>query len=179
MNLSVAEAARLAKFAEDRKRMKKLDYVKWNPVQKQLLDVREKFLYLRCANQFGKTFAIGGLPAYAATGNYPQDWKGWTQEVSRNEPYGVSILAMSVTSQVLRDGLQTILIGDYAGGNVGTGLIPEETILSLTPSRGIAGALDTCTVKRSDGSPSIIGFKTYSAARWCKASRRILCVSTS
>ncbi|MCI0539657.1 MAG: terminase family protein [Verrucomicrobiales bacterium] len=155
-------------FAEDSERRRaerKLDFVKWSAAQARFLNLTQKFAYNRAANQSGKSYAAGGLIAYTATGLYPGDYKGWRPKLRTDGAYGAVVWVLSTTGQMVRDGLQNITLGDVAGGRAGTGLIPKDCIVSIQTSRGIAGAVDFCTVRRVDGTISKIAFKTYEQGR--------------
>ena len=158
------DRARLS-AAEYRDKYFKLAKVHWSLKQWEFINEIEKFVYNRGANQSGKSYAVGGLAAYTATGIYPSEYTGWAPKLRTNGAYAVVIWVISTTSQMARDGLQTILLGDVAGAEIGTGLIPKDNIVSLQMSRGVAGSVDFAIIRRSDGTLTKIAFKTYEQGR--------------
>jgi phage terminase large subunit-like protein len=66
---------------------------------------------------------------------------------------------------MLRDGLQSRILGDVASGQVGTDIMPAENIVSLQMARGIAGAVDSTVIRRADGTTAVIRFKTNDQGR--------------
>ena len=91
---------------------------------------------------------------------------GWRQpKLNLQRPYSMVVWWLSSTAQMTREGGQTCLLGDVAGGQAGTGLIPADRIVSIQMSRGIAGAVDSVVVKRDDGTSAVIRFKSYEQGR--------------
>lgn len=162
---SVQEAARLAAFAEERRKHTKIDYVKWNKPQRRFLDCKAKALYNRSGNQGGKSYGAAGLASYTLTGRYPDWWQGFVPKVRQASAFGVVVWVLSTTSQMCRDAMQQHLLGEVASGMEGTGLIPKDCIVSIQPSRGIAGAVDYCVVRRTDGALAKVAFKSYEQGR--------------
>ena len=158
------DRARLS-AAEYRDKYFKLAKVHWSAKQWSFINETGKFVYNRAANQSGKSYAVGGLTAYTATGIYPPEYTGWAPKLRTNGAYAVVIWVISTTSQMARDGLQTILLGDVAGADIGTGLIPKDNIVSLQMSRGVAGSVDFAVIRRNDGTLTKIAFKTYEQGR--------------
>jgi phage terminase large subunit-like protein len=64
---------------------------------------------------------------------------------------------------VVRDTVQKLLLGNP--GEHGSGAIPKEALIEVTPARGIAELIDTIKVKHVSGGVSTIGLKTYEAGR--------------
>lgn len=118
--------------------------------------IRERLLM--AASQSGKTFSAAAETAMHLTGLYPEDWEGAFFDAPTNA------WAASITSQGTRDTVQRLLLG--AIDAPGTGLIPKETILSITKSaHGVAGSVESVTVKHVGGGTSRITFKTYDQGR--------------
>jgi phage terminase large subunit-like protein len=137
----------------------RLAYYKPYPKQAEFhaagLKFRERLLM--AANQVGKTWAGGSEAAMHATGQYPADWKG-----ARFDRATVG-WACGVTSEVVRDSVQRILVGRQDAR--GTGAIPKDALIECVPARGIADAIDTIKVQHVSGETSLIGLKSYSSGR--------------
>lgn len=133
--------------------------------QWKLVSSTSKFAYFRSGNQSGKSYAAAYLISITATGRYPSDYAGWKPKLRKDGAYAVTIWVLSVTGQMVRDGMQTLLLGDVVGGQVGTGLVPRDSIISVQMSRGIAGQVDYAVIKRDDGLFCKIAFKTYEQGR--------------
>mgnify|MGYP001612758544 CR=1 FL=1 len=103
------------------------------------------------------TLAAAAETAMHATGRYPDWWEG---KRFKKSPV---IWCAGVTGEVVRDSIQRLLIGDVA--NPGTGFIPKEDIDDITPSRGVAGLVDTIIVKHTSGSKSRVRLKYYEQGR--------------
>ncbi len=139
----------------------------YKPYPKQLefhaagATVRERLLC--AANQSGKTLAGGFEVAMHATGRYPDWWQG------KRFDRPIVAWACGVTSEVVRDTVQRVLIG--RPGTEGTGSIPKDCLGELVTGRGIADLLDGIKVRHVSGdtssSPqySMIGLKTYASGR--------------
>lgn len=112
-------------------------------------------------NQVGKTLAGAAEAAIHLTGRYPQDWRG------RRFSGPVRAWAGSKTAEVMRDGVQRLLIGEPKDRSLwGTGFVPGDAIVGEpTLRRGVADALDGVTVKHASGGNSILGFKSYDQGR--------------
>jgi hypothetical protein len=120
--------------------------------------------YLRGANGGGKSYAVAWLATATALGRYPADYQGWKPKL-RDDAYACTIIVMSQSAQVLRDAMQMHLLGDVAGGQLGTGMIPKDAIVSVQMSRGIAGAVDFAVIRRDDGKLTQIFFRSYEQGR--------------
>lgn len=104
-------------------------------------------------NRSGKTTAGAYICAVVATGMYPDWWEGFVVDGP------ASIWAVGQTSQTTRDTVQEALMGPI--GAWGTGMLPKDSIVKITASKGIAGAIDTVQVRHVSGAISTIGFKSY------------------
>lgn len=112
---------------------------------------------LMAGNKLGKTYAAGFEVAFHATGIYPEDWNGY-RFTKQNRGW-----AGSVTSELTRDGVQRILLGNI--GRWGTGCIPKECIVEIKRARGVPDAVETVLVRHTNGDVSQITFKAYSDGR--------------
>ncbi len=111
-------------------------------------------------NQLGKTMAGAAETAYHLTGDYPRGWQG------RKFKHAVTWLAGSESGELTRDGVQRLLIGSPAQEERwGTGMIPADAIIGTRRRQGVAGAIDTVTVKHSSGETSTLLFKSYDQGR--------------
>lgn len=135
-----------------------------SPVQWKFANTTSKFAYFRSGNQSGKSFSIAYLIALTATGRYPADYTGWKPKL-RDGAYSAIIWVLSASNQMVRDGLQQLLLGDVASGNIGTGLIPRDSIVAVNRSHGLAGLVDFAVIKRDDGTLVKIAFKSYEQGR--------------
>jgi len=103
------------------------------------------------------------------TGRYPDNWKGKIYD----RP--VRAWAVSETTEVCRDTIQRLLIGEPKLRETwGTGAIPYECLPDFAVDgstkgwsvrSGIADALATLTVKHASGGISTLGFKSYDMRR--------------
>lgn len=112
---------------------------------------------LMAGNKLGKTYAAGFEVAFHATGIYPEDWDGYRFTKQCRGWAG------SVTSELTRDGVQRILLGNI--GRWGTGCIPKECIVEIKRARGVPDAVETVLVRHTNGDVSQITFKAYSDGR--------------
>ncbi len=99
---------------------------------------RERLLC--AANRVGKTMAASYEVAAHLTGRYPAVWMGKRFD---RPPVGI---AAGVTSQLVRDSTQQLLLGTPQG-ILGTGFIPADDIVDVSSARGVAGAADLVKVK--------------------------------
>lgn len=112
------------------------------------------------ANQVGKTYSGAAEAAIHLTGQYPDWWTG------RRFDHPVRMWAGSKTSEVTRDGVQRLLVGEPKDESMwGTGLIPFAAIEDYSRRMGIADALDGVIVKHATGGNSTLGFKSYDQGR--------------
>lgn len=127
------------------------------------------------ANRVGKSYGVGGYETTLhLTGLYPDWWPGRRFE----EP--TDCWAGGDTGETTRDIIQFILTGvggERDGGQLGTGLIPGHLFEGEpTKKSGIAGAMDTLSVKHVSGGVSRLGFKTYDQGRkkWQGTSKHVI-----
>jgi phage terminase large subunit-like protein len=112
------------------------------------------------ANQSGKTLGGAAEVAIHLTGLYPAWWTGlrWRRPIRA--------WAGSETSEVTRDGVQRLLVGEPKDESQwGTGMIPHAQLADMTRRPGLVGALDGVIVKHVSGGNSVLGFKTYDQGR--------------
>jgi phage terminase large subunit-like protein len=107
-------------------------------------------------NQLGKTLASGFEAACHSTGRYPPWWSG-----RRFDGPTVGWVA-GTTNEATRDTVQRILVGRNGDG---TGAIPRDAILEMTPARGTPDLLDSIKVQHVSGAVSVIGVKSYQRQR--------------
>jgi phage terminase large subunit-like protein len=109
------------------------------------------------ANKIGKS----ELGCYAVstwlTGRYPHWWHG------RRFAAATTIWACGEKNSVVRDSLQLKLLGPLS--DIGTGLIPGDSIERVTRKSGLSDAIDTLTVKHAGGGSSSLRFKSYEEGR--------------
>ncbi len=111
-----------------------------------------------CANRIGKTEGMGGYEmACHLTGLYPAWWEGhrFTRPI-------VAWVA-GETAKDVRDSIQLKLCGPV--DNLGTGLIPGDTIGRHTAKGGVPDAFDTIYVRHVSGKMSSLAFKSYDQGR--------------
>jgi phage terminase large subunit-like protein len=111
-----------------------------------------------CANRVGKTEGMGGYEtAVHLTGQYPDWWPG------RRFTKPVKWWAAGKTNETTRDIVQAKLMGPM--GNIGTGLIRQDTIIKWTRKAGVHDLMDTVHVKHISGGVSQLGLKSYQQGR--------------
>ncbi len=111
----------------------------------------------------GKTFTAAYEMTVHLTGRYPADWQG------RRFTKPVVGIAAGVTSQLVRDSMQQLLLGTPQN-LLGTGFLPAEDVVDVSAARGVAGAADLVKVKWHDkaGVPSgesTLYFRAYEQGR--------------
>jgi len=110
------------------------------------------------ANRVGKTEGVGAYETTLhLTGNYPHWWNGRTF----SKP--ITAWAAGDTSQTTRDILQEKLLGPKA--DIGTGMIPGDSILRTTPKPGVPDAIETIFVSHASGGTSELTLKNYEQGR--------------
>lgn len=141
-------------------------YPKQKLFHKQGSKNRERLL---CAsNQSGKSYCGSMELAIHLTGQYPSWWEGrvW------NRP--IRAWAASETSEVTRDTIQRLLIGEPKDRSLwGTGAIPHDCLPDFNQgvgdkgwtSGGVSDALGTLLIQHTSGSHSTLGFKNYTQQR--------------
>ena len=132
-------------------------YPKQRDFHKAGATFRERLL--RAGNQLGKTLAGASEAAMHLTGRYPDEWQGRRWDRPTRAWVG------SEDTKLLREGAQTMLMGNVDENTIGTGAIPADCIDGWTRARGVAGAIDTVTVKHISGGLSRFAFKTYEQGR--------------
>jgi phage terminase large subunit-like protein len=115
---------------------------------------------LMAGNQLGKTTCGAAEAAMHLTGAYPDGWRG------RRFERPIRMWATSKTSEVTRDGVQRLLIGEPKDTlQWGSGLIPQAALLSTSRRTGVSNALDGATIGHAGGGISTLGFKSYDQGR--------------
>lgn len=110
------------------------------------------------ANRVGKTEGAGGYEmALHLTGDYPAWWNG------RRFDKPIKARASGDTSKTVRDILQEKMMGPIT--DIGTGLIPKDSIVSTTAKQGVSNAFDSVFVKHKSGGVSKLQFKSYDQGR--------------
>jgi phage terminase large subunit-like protein len=109
------------------------------------------------ANRVGKTMAACYELSCHLTGYYPKWWEG------RKFYEGNTAWASGEDSKSVRESLQQTLLGKP--GEPGTGLLPAESIINITPRAGVPDAVDIVTVKHSSGGTWRLVFKSYDQGR--------------
>jgi phage terminase large subunit-like protein len=152
--------AQMDKAIKDASHNKLRDYV---PYLKQeefhALGLTKRERLLMAGNQLGKTYSGAMETACHLTGQYPKDWSGrkWDRPVKG--------WAGGVSSQVCRDVLQALLVGEPWPLGKGTGALPLDTIVDVSMARGIQDAIDTIYVRHVTGGLSTLSFKSYEQGR--------------
>ena len=110
------------------------------------------------ANRVGKTEGVGAYETTLhLTGLYPEWWTG------RRFQAPITAWAAGDTSQTTRDILQEKLLGPQA--DLGTGMIPGDSILRTTSKPGVPDAIETVYVKHASGGTSELTLKNYEQQR--------------
>lgn len=121
-------------------------------------------------NRVGKT-AVGAYEmSYHLTGSYPQGWKGHKFEGP------IRAWCAGVTAQATKDVIQFELLGPNS--DMGTGMIPKDSIVKTIRKPGVAEAVETVQVRHADSDCSCkylescskckiseLTFKTYDQGR--------------
>lgn len=159
--LQVAEALEAIKARRDTNKLAEYrPYEKQKEFHRAGKSARERLLM--AGNQLGKTYSGSAEMAMHLTGRYPDWWDG------RRWDRPVRAWAASVTSEVTRDGVQRLLVGDpLRRDDWGKGLLPGDT---FTPDdtkvrQGVANALASVSVRHVSGGDSSLGFKSYDQGR--------------
>jgi phage terminase large subunit-like protein len=119
--------------------------------------LHEERLFL-AANRVGKTEGAGGYEtAIHLSGLYPHWWTGKRFDKS------IDAWAAGDTNETVRDIIQLKLLGPLH--DIGSGLIPKESIKDYTRKRGVSDSVDTIYVKHASGGVSQIGLKSYDQKR--------------
>lgn len=145
---------------------RKIDFMNFSPKQKSALNSQASALYLKTNNQFGKTTAATGIVVFQTTQEFPPWFTGWRQpKLNLVRPHSMVVWCLAPNWQMARDGIASKILGDYASGQIGQGLMPAENIVSVQAARGIAGAIDSVVIRRKDATTAVIRFKTYEQGR--------------
>ena len=119
------------------------------PWQLRWLNSHKKMVVALCANQVGKSLTIAYKASMTARCVYP-DWYTGVKITDR----APVIFVVGLTSEEVRDSIQTKLIGpniDEPGG----GMIPPQDIIKITKRANVPGAADTIFVKHPLGQAQI------------------------
>lgn len=161
-DLTQAEKRELLALLEERERRKRCNRLPdYRPYAKQAefhalgLAIRERLLI--AGNQLGKTLSAGFEVAMHLTGKYPSWWCGrvWERPI-------VAWVA-SETMEVSRDAAQRILLGREM--DRGTGAIPADDLLEVSPYPNVKGAASQAKVRHVSGGTSLVIFKSYDQGR--------------
>jgi len=114
-------------------------------------DYYERFFM--ASNRTGKSIAGSFEMACHLTGEYPDWWKG------RRFDNPIEAWAVGPDAKATRDTIQKELVGGL--GDMGTGMIPADAIISATSLSGVAGGVDTLLVRHKSGGISKLNFKNY------------------
>jgi phage terminase large subunit-like protein len=150
--------------AETERRQSRTRLLRYRPYPKQAAfhtagAVRRERL-LMAGNQLGKTYCGAAEAAFHLTGRYPDWWSG------RRWDRPVRVWAGSETSEVTRDCLQRLLIGEPKNEyQWGTRLILGDDLEDWSRRHGVPDALDSAIIKHSSGGHSTLGFKSYDQGR--------------
>ncbi len=147
----------------------------YNPYPKQLefhnAGERYRERLLMASNRFGKSEAGAAEMAIHLTGRYPAWWKG------KRFSAPIRAWAAGVTNETTRDIVQAKLFGPpNRKEDWGTGFIPGDCIGDVSPSRGIADAIDMASIRHASGGYSTLQFKSYERGRekWQGAALEVL-----
>lgn len=160
--LTPAEKAELLSLLEERERRARGNRLAtYKPYAKQAefhalgKAIRERLLM--AGNQLGKTLSAGFEVAMHLTGRYPSWWDGrtWARPI-------VAWVA-SETMEVSRDAAQRILLG--RDGDRGSGAIPAECLIEVSPYPNVKGAVSQAKVRHVSGGESLVIFKSYDQGR--------------
>jgi phage terminase large subunit-like protein len=111
-------------------------------------------------NRVGKTVTSSYEVTAHATGRYPKWWEGKVF----HQP--TKIWVAGDTSKTTRDIIQTELLGPPGdSAALGTGMLPENTILKTTTKLGLADAIETIFVQHVTGGVSTIQLKSFDQGR--------------
>jgi phage terminase large subunit-like protein len=116
-------------------------------------------------NQLGKTLSGSAEAAIHLTGRYPEWWRG------RVFDRPIRALAGSESSELTRDGVQRLLVGDPRDQDAwGTGFIPKNALVDWSRKSGVPDAVDGVVVAHGGGGDvqagrSTLNFKSYDQGR--------------
>lgn len=116
-------------------------------------------------NQLGKTLSGAAEAAIHLSGRYPDWWRGRVFDTP------VRAMAGSESSELTRDGVQRLLIGDPRDEESwGTGYVPKDALIDWSRKSGVPDALDGVVVRHGGGGDvqaghSALNFKSYDQGR--------------
>lgn len=108
-------------------------------------------------NRTGKSEAGAYAVTCHLTGVYPEWWTGKKFKKPTN------ILVAGETAKLVRDSIQKKLMGEIF--EIGSGMIPKDSIVDYRPKAGIPDAIDTVRIKHKSGKESILQFQSYDQGR--------------
>lgn len=108
-------------------------------------------------NRCGKTVIGSYETTVHVTGLYPPWWEGRRFETP------IKAWACGEHAKKVREVVQEYLLGQP--GQYGTGMIPGDTIIRMTPKSGIPDAIDTVYIHHVSGGTSTLVFKSYEQGR--------------
>lgn len=112
------------------------------------------------ANRVGKTTAGIYEDVCHLTGRYPRWWVG------RRFTQPIEAWVAGDTGKTTRDILQPAFLGPVGQPSLqGTGMLPSESILNMTPKAGIPDAIESIFVRHITGGTSVVTFKSFDQRR--------------
>lgn len=112
------------------------------------------------ANRAGKSTASAFATACHATGLYPAWWPG------RVFDGAINTYCAGTTAKTTRDIMQKELCGEPGSeADLGTGMLPKDTILRTSVKHGLANAFESVHVRHVSGDTSVIQFLSYDQGR--------------
>jgi len=120
------------------------------PWQLKWLNSHKKMTVALCANQVGKSTVIAYKASMFARCIYPDWYEG--PKITDRAPV---IFVVGLTSEEVRDSIQTKLIGPNIDEPFG-GMIPPDDIIKITKRANVPGSADTIFVKHPLGQAQIV-----------------------
>jgi len=152
-----------------RKKYCRLDFYRPNDKQREFHNALEREIMLRAGNQNGKTHAGGAQIAMDALAMYPTWYHGrqfLKPPAAIERPMEWLGWCASTEAVKVRDNIQLKLMGSVADGDMGTGLLPLDSIVGKPlMSRNVSGLVDTANLRRETGGKAVLRFKTYEQGR--------------
>lgn len=108
-------------------------------------------------NRVGKSVAGAYEMAIHLTGEYPKWWKG------RRFTNPIEAWTAGKTAQAVKEVQQKILLGSFT--DIGSGMIPKDSIVKVTKKPGVADAVEAVYVQHASGGISELIFKAYDQKR--------------
>ena len=154
------EVLQIIKELERRKKYFKLESYRPQKKQVDYHNAEKRDICLGAGNQLGKTYAAAFDAAVHMTGLYPEWWDG---DRFKKPP---KLWMCGKTTEVIRDSFQKLLLGDWKDeAEYGAGSIPRHLLGKVTKRMGMAGAMDSFTVKHVTGGYATAQFKSYDMGR--------------